>query len=112
MTGAPSGNGSPSGTVTNASSTKSPPLMIGIEPFLERRDARAADGVEQPLAVLPQIDIGADDVLDRIDDLMRAEGVAENLADRRVFRARAAEQDLVELDALLVDAEDADMAGM
>src|SRR6516162_5276908 len=112
MTAVPSGNGSPSGTVTNASSTKSPPLMIGIEPFLERRDARAPDRVEQPLAVLAQLDIGADDVLDRVDDLVRAEGVAQDLADRGVFRARAAQQDLVELDAFLVDAEDADMAGV
>ena len=47
---------------------------------------------------------------DRIDDLMLAESRAQDFADARVFRARAAELQLVKFDAFLVDAEHADMA--
>ena len=43
---------------------------------------------------------------------MLAEARAHDLADAGVFRARAAQLQLVEFDALLVDAQDADMAGM
>ena len=53
-----------------------------------------------------------DHPLHRVGDLMLAEAGAHDLADAGVFRARAAEQELVEFHAFLVDAQDADMAGM
>jgi hypothetical protein len=42
----------------------------------------------------------------------RIEARPHDLADRDIFRSRSAERDLVIFDALLVDAEDADMPGM
>ena len=50
--------------------------------------------------------------LDGVGDLVRAEAAADDLADRGVLVAGAAKRDLVELGALLLDAEDADMADM
>jgi hypothetical protein len=43
---------------------------------------------------------------------VRTEAAADDLADRGVFIRRAAERDLVELLALLLDAENADVADM
>ena len=43
---------------------------------------------------------------------MLAEAGAHDVADAGVFRARAAQLELVEFHALLVDAQNADMAGM
>ena len=43
---------------------------------------------------------------------MLAEAGAHDVADAGIFRARAAELELVEFHALLVDAQNADMAGM
>ena len=59
-----------------------------------------------------QADVGLDDPLDRVGDLVRAEAASDNLADRGVLVAGAAEGDLVEFGALLLDTEDADMADM
>ena len=57
-------------------------------------------------------EIGVDDRLDGVGDLVRAEAAADDLADRGVLVGRAAERDLIELGALLLDAENADMADM
>src|SRR5690349_2964668 len=89
-----------------------PFLMTGIGGLFERGHAEAAIGVEEAFAVLTFCEIDVDDALDRIRDLMLAERRAENVADAGVFRAGAAELELVELDAFLVDAEHADMAGV
>ena len=50
--------------------------------------------------------------LDRIDHLGGGKALADDVADRGALVARAAERDLVELLALPVDAENADVAGM
>ena len=60
--------------------------------------------------VLPQVEVGVDDRLDGVDDLVGGEGRADDVAERRGLGGGAAERDLVELLALLVDAEDADVA--
>ena len=84
--------------------------MSGIDALLERFRPESADGIEEALAGLALLKIDVDDLLDRIDDLVFAECGAQNLADARVFRARAAKLQLVIFDALLVDAENADVS--
>ena len=59
-----------------------------------------------------QREIGIDHALDRTGDLVGAERRTQDLADAGILRAGAAELELVIFHALLVDAEDADMAGM
>src|SRR5690606_10411478 len=108
----PSGSASSSPTVTNLSSTNSPFLMSFIEALLERLDADAAIGVDEPLALVALADIGRDDGLDRVDDFLFGEGTADDVADGRLLVRRATERHLVIFDALLVDAENADMADM
>jgi hypothetical protein len=56
--------------------------------------------------------IGVDQRLDRIDDGLGGEPAPDNLADGCVLVRRTAERDLVELLALLLQAENADMADM
>src|SRR5579862_6946704 len=117
MTPFSSGNALTSGTKKNGSSMNCPPLISGMEVLpvcdvLEGDDADAAIGVQEALARFAQVEISADYALDRVHDLVAAEGGAEDLADARILRARAAELELVELHALLVDALDADMSGM
>src|SRR5207248_161436 len=90
--------------------TNAPFLMSGIDALLERLMAEAADGIEETFAGLSLLEIDVDDLFDRIDDLVLAECGAQDLADARIFRARAAELQLVIFDALLVDAENADMS--
>ena len=62
----------------------------------------------RPAAARSQIDL--DDVLDGVGDLRERHGRAEQRAELGVFVGRAAERDLVEFLALLIDAEDADVA--
>ena len=59
-----------------------------------------------------RLQIGFHHALHRIGDLVLAETGAHDVADGGVFRARAAELELVELHAFLVDAQNADMPGM
>src|SRR5690606_27345416 len=81
--------------------------------LLERRRPQPPVGGEEGLlAPLAQREIGLDDGLDGVGDLLRREATADDLADRAVLVARAAERHLIELLALLLDAEDADMADM
>src|SRR3569832_1209340 len=116
-----SGNAASSATVANVSSavTGLPPStrMSGIHLFLigdvlERLHADAAIGVEEALARLAHFQIVVHHPLHHVRDLMLAEARPHDVADARVFRARAAELELVVLHALLVDAQDADMARM
>ena len=86
--------------------------MSGIEFLPEWLNADAAIGVEEALAGRARFEIGVDDGLDRIGDFVLAERGADDVADRGGLVARAAERDLVEFDALLIDAENADMADM
>src|SRR3989338_635196 len=109
---APSGSWSSSPTVMKSSSTNAPFLMSFIEALLERIDADAAIGVDEPFAVLADADIGGDDGLDGVHHFVFREGAAHDIADGGLFVRRAAKRHLVIFDALLVDAQDADMADM
>jgi hypothetical protein len=99
----------PSGSLVLRSYMVSP---SGIGALLERFEPDAAHGVEESLAALAFFEIGVDHALHRIDDLVLAEARPQDFADGRVFRAGAAQLQLVEFDAFLVDAENADMARM
>src|SRR5579871_4767524 len=103
MTG-PSGNGSLSVTSVNTSSMMRPPLT-SIEALLERLRADPAEGVEETFAVLAQVRVGADHVLDRIHDAFGIETWPQNFAQRGIFRPRAAEQNLIILHTFAVDSQ-------
>src|SRR5690606_27608354 len=85
-------------------------MYVGIHGLLERGDAGTPECVEEPLAVLAFAQIDLDQLLDGLGDLLVRQGGAQDGAQRRVFGARAAQGDLVELLALLIDAKDADVA--
>src|SRR5690606_15699864 len=57
-------------------------------------------------------EIGVDHDLDRIGDLAGTEAAADDLTDRGLLVAGTAQRDLVELGALLLHAQYADMADM
>src|ERR1700733_6063509 len=84
----------------------------GIGALLERFEADAAHGIEEAFAAFAFFEIGVDHALNRIDDLMLAEAGTQDFADGGVFRAGAAQLQLVEFDAFLVDAENADVSGV
>src|SRR5262249_36989454 len=87
--------------------------FASIERLLERRGTDTAVGVDKTFAgIEPKAEIGIDDLLDGIGDLFRGEAAADDLADRGVLVGRAAERHLVELGALLLHAQYADMADM
>src|SRR5262245_28886592 len=86
--------------------------MSGIELLLEGLEADAAIGIEERFAVLAEVQVGVDDRLDGADHLVDAERGADDIADRGVLVGAAAQSDLVEFLAVLIDAQDADMAHM
>src|SRR5262245_21409533 len=109
ITAPASGSGSSSGTNSQGSSTTPVALMSGIELLLEGLQADAAVGVEEALAALAHMQVGVDDGLDRAHHVRGAERWPDDVAERGVLVGAAAERDLVELGAVLVDAEDADV---
>src|SRR5690554_8053160 len=82
----------------------------GIDPLLEGFEADTAIGVEEGLAVAALTDVDLKQGIDHFRDLLAAEGGAEDLTQRRFVALGATQRDLVPLLALLVDAEDADLA--
>src|SRR3989338_1289667 len=109
-----SGIASSSATETKVlSAQRAPPLTssisLGIDSLLEGLEAEAPIGVEEALAVGPDGEIGADQLVNGGGDLVGRQGRTQDLADRGVFRARAAQRQLVEFLALLIDAQDADV---
>src|SRR5580692_4708129 len=86
--------------------------MSGIDALLERFDAEALDRLHEAFAALAQIEIGRDDLLDHVGNLRVGDGRPEQRAKLRLLVGAAAERDLVELLAVLLDAENADMADM
>src|SRR5476649_654771 len=96
------------GTATTGSS-----LAISIDPLLERLGADAAIGVDEALALAAPLEVGRDQRVDGFDDLLCADGGAEDAADRRLAEVDvAAQAQLVLLHAVPVDAQDADVADM
>src|SRR5947207_6509348 len=84
--------------------------MRRIGALLEGRKAHAAQRVDEALALGTQRAIQLDDSLDgRCDFALRYRGT-DDLTERGEAVRRAAEGDLVPLLAVLVDAEDADVA--
>ena len=83
-----------------------------IESLLEGLGADAPPRVEEGLPVAPFGKIGLDDGVDHLRHRFGAEARADDGADSGVVLRIAAERDLVELGAFLVDAEDADIAGV
>src|SRR5882724_7308007 len=112
ITAPASGSGSSSWTNSQGSSTRPVALMSGIELLLEGLEADAPIGIEEALAVRAYVEIGVDDGLHRVHHLGGAERRPDDVADGGVLVGAAAEGDLVELGAVLVDAEDADVADM
>ena len=78
----------------------------------DRREADAADIVDEALALAARGKIDGDDPLDRVRHLLGSEAGAQNLADRGILGGVAAKRDLVGFDAALLQAENADMADM
>src|SRR5262249_14411686 len=111
ITGTPSGTGALSSTRTNRSSTMRVDLTSGIDSLLERLDADARDGIDENLVrALAQLEVRGGDVLDHVSDLGIGHRRPEDLAELGVIAGLAADRHLVELLAVLLDAEDADMA--
>ena len=97
--------GSSAAVVVAESAARSP-----IDRLLEAIHADAAIGVDEAFAGLADRAVLLDRALDRVDDAVLVEAGAGDLGLRGLLVARAAEQELVILAALPVDAEDADVA--
>src|SRR4029077_13115475 len=111
----PRGIGSSSTTAgygSSAASARWPVHLMsaGIDRLLEGGQSRAAEGVEEALAVLAFAQIDLDHAVDGVSDLVGRHGRAQHLAKASVRLGRAAEGELVKLLALLIDAQDADGA--
>ena len=88
-------------------------MNSAIDPILERLGADAPVGFDEALAVDARVQISGDQGVDRLDHLVGGDSRAEDRAECGVAEIDvAAEADLVELDAVLIDAEDADVADM
>src|SRR6185437_11007639 len=105
-----SGIGTSSATSWKLSSAGLPSLTNRIHAFLERLDADAGHRVDKDF-VRPcaQLDIGRDDILDDVGNFFVWHGRAEQRAELGVLVGLAAERDLIEFLALLLDADMADM---
>src|SRR6185369_1152929 len=85
-------------------------LVLAVDARLEGGDADALDGVHEELVGMAQLEVGLDERGDHIRHLGRGEGRADHLSQRGVVALAAADRDLVPLAAVLVHAEDADVA--
>src|SRR2546425_10692900 len=98
-------------TSVHRSSTIAPSLMSrGIDAFLERLEAEAADGIDEALVFVAPLDIDVDEPADDLGHFFRRERRADDFAERRVLALAAADRNLVPLLAILVDAEHTDVA--
>ena len=105
------GGASSSARMFQSSSTKPWDLSSAIQHVLEWLGADPPVGLEERLVLVrPQLQIGIDDLLDRVGHLLGGKAGPDDLADRRALGGGAAQRDLVELLALLIEAEDADVA--
>src|SRR5437764_5631191 len=88
-------------------------LYSAIDPLLERRRADPPVGVDEALALAARLEIGRDQRIDRLDHLVGLDRRAKNRAERGLAEVDvAAQAQLVELDPVLVDAQDADVANV
>src|SRR5687767_9252872 len=86
--------------------------LLAVDALLEGPDAEAAHGVDEALLGGALLDVGGDQLLDHVGHLGRGERGPDHLAERGVAvdALRPADGHLVPLGAVLVDAEDADVA--
>src|SRR5262245_11997183 len=104
------GTAASSASFCQGSSTTPLSLNSGIDAILEGLGADAPVGVDEALALGAAVEIGRDQRIDRLDHLVGADRRPEDMAERRLAEVDvAAEADLVELDPVLVDAQDADV---
>src|SRR5258708_6861518 len=93
-------------------------ISVAINPLLERFDADAMHHVDEALGIaVAALQVALDQPLDDVRHLRPRKRRAEHFAERRLhartyFTLVAADLDLVPLLAVLIDAEDADMADM
>src|ERR1700681_2862356 len=94
------------GSAATASASSS-----AIEGLVERRLAQPPIGGKKILLrTLPVLQIGIEQRLDGVDHLGAREAMADDLADRGLLVAGAGKRELIEFLALLLDAENADVA--
>src|SRR5262245_23817280 len=111
ITAMPSGTGASLSTRAKRSSIMRPALTSGIDALLERLDADALDGIDEELVrSLAQLEIGGGYVLDHVGDLAIRHRRTQNRAELGALVGTAADRDLVIFFAVLLDAEDADVA--
>src|SRR6185437_15966248 len=85
--------------------------LFAIERLLERRVAHPSIDLDEGLVGgLPPLDVGVHQPFDGVRYVVGNKAGAHRIAQRRALRGVAADGDLVELGALLLDAENADMA--
>src|SRR6185503_4465354 len=90
--------------------TRRPMISLSIDPFLERGDADTLHDVDETLHLaVPVLEVALDQLFHHVRDFGARKGRTENLAERG-RRLISADLDLVPLLAVLIDAEDADMA--
>src|SRR5262245_57361540 len=113
ITGTPSGIGASSRTRTYSSATTRPPLTSRIDTLPERFNADALDRVEKDL-VRPcaQLQIGRHDILDHVRHLGIGHGRANEGTQLGILISLPTDRDLEDFLAVLLDAEEADMADM
>src|SRR4051812_15668483 len=108
-----SGSGVSTASLTKLSSAIFPPLTSGINALLEGFDAEALYGVhEQLFGPLAQRQISFHDVLDDVGDLVELDAGSDQIAQRGTLVGAPADGDLVDLLAVLLDAENADVTDM
>src|SRR5581483_9694236 len=96
--------------------TRRPRMSVAIDLFLERLDADAMHHVDEALALaVATLEVDLDQPLDDVGDFRAREGRPEHFAERSGAPGAnlalvAADFDLVPLLAVLIDAEDADVA--
>src|SRR3954454_20722135 len=108
-----SGSGVSTASLTKLSSAIFPPLTSGIDALLEGFDAEALHRVhEQLFGPLAQRQISFHDVLDDVGDLVEFDAGADQIAECGTLVGAPADGDLVDLLAVLLDAENADVTDM
>src|SRR5262252_8046230 len=90
-----------------------PCLMSGIDPLLEGLDAETLYGFNERFVLpLPQLEVCGHDLLHHVADLGIGDGRSKEGAKFGPLVGSATKGDLVELLAVLLDAQNADMADM
>src|ERR1700753_3448579 len=90
-----------------------PFLTSGIDALPERFDAEALDGVdEQFVRARAQREIGLDNILNDVGNFAVTHSRPDQRADSGMLVGTAADRDLIEFLAVLLDTENADVADM